>query len=113
MVYGHLPNLRDNELLASYPDRILLQKAIQEAREAIGKENDRVNKEQQKLETEVEETIKEGDLVLARVLPKGAAKLGDTYRKNIFKVIERKGRKLTILAPVSYTHLTLPTICSV
>ena len=35
---------------------------------------------------------------MARVLPYGAAKLGNKYRRNIYKVIQRTGRKLKITA---------------
>ena len=42
--------------------------------------------------------MKVGDLVLARVLPYGAAKLGTKYRRNIYKIIQRTGRKLKITA---------------
>ena len=34
-------------------------------------------------------------------------------RTGILEVLEQMGARIEVLNPVSYTHLTLPTICSV
>ena len=98
MTYGHLPNMADNELLKSYPNRPDIMKAIQNIREHVGNLNHKENEENRKAEEAQGGTLKVGDLVLARVLPYGAAKLGTKYRRNIYKIIQRTGRKLKITA---------------
>ena len=79
MTYGHLPNMADNELLKAYPNRPDIMKAIQNIREHVGNLNHKENEENKKAEEAQGGTLKVGDLVLARVLPYGAAKLGTKY----------------------------------
>ena len=66
MTYGHLPNIDDNNLLKAYPNRTDIMKAIQDIRKHVGKLNHKENEENRKAEETQEETLKVGDLVLAR-----------------------------------------------
>ena len=108
MVYGHLPNLKDNELLAAYPDRAGMQEGIRHIRKLVGQLNQQENRIQEEKEKEIKGTLKEGDLVLARVMPKNVAKLGNKYRRNIYKIIKRRGRMLKIVA--QFGNLEVVTI---
>ena len=74
----------------------------------IGAHNDRLNKEFQAREDEFSGKLKVGDMILVRNLPKENARMGLKYKKNIFKIIERKGRKLKAVA--QFKGLELVTI---
>ena len=108
MTYGQLPNITDNELLAAYPDRSRIQETIKHIRLLIGELNHKENTKQQEEENKVITDLQPGDLVLARVLPRGANKLGNKYRRNIYKITQRICRKLKITA--QFGNLEVVTI---
>ena len=88
MTYGQLPNLSDNELLAAYPDRSRIQETIKHIQLLVGKLNHAENERQQAKENKVVTDLQPGELVLARMLPRGAKKLGNKYRRNIYKITQ-------------------------
>ena len=95
-------------MLAAYPDRSRIQETIKHIRLLIGKLNHKENIKEQEEENKVTTDLQPGDLVLARVLPRGASKLGNKYRRNIYKITQRVGRKLKITA--QFGNLEVVTI---
>ena len=86
MTFGHSPHLNDRNILGSSPSNSHDHHIINVVRELVGTYNHRVNQEEDIRESQVRGTLQVGDLVLARVMPHGAAKLGNKYRRNIYKI---------------------------
>ena len=89
--------IRDS-IIGSSPSNSHDHHIINVVRELVGTYNHRVNQEEDLKESQVRGTLQVGDLVLARVMPHGAAKLGNKYRRNIYKIVQRTGRKLKLVA---------------
>ena len=95
-------------LIAGHPDKEGMRSAMHQLNSHIGAHNDRLNKEFQSREDEFKGKLKVGDMILVRNLPKENARMGLKYRKNIYKIIERKGRKIKAIA--QFKGLELVTI---
>ena len=81
-------------LIAGHPDKEGMRSAMRQLNSLIGARNDKLNKEFQARENEFKGKLKVGDMILVRKLPKEGARMGLKYKKNIYKIIERKGRKI-------------------
>ena len=98
MTFGHSPHLAERSLLGPSPTTSQAHHTANIVRNLVGVYNHRVNQEEDLKEAQTQGTLQVGDLVLARVMPYGAAKLGNKYRRNIYKIIQRTGRKLKLVA---------------
>ena len=86
MTFGHSPHLAERNLLGPSPTTRQAHHTANIVRNLVGVYNHRVNKEEELQEAQTQGTLQVGDLVLARVMPYGAAKLGNKYRRNIYKI---------------------------